>query len=313
MKLRTFLALFAVVAFAACGGAAEEPATETAAAPEEAPMVGGGDATGADDAALIAALGDDFVLHYNLLHASMVNDYYTDEGVVLAANGSILMGAEARLAYMEAEMEASPTLAVETADVMVFGDAAAAHGSYSVAVAPEGADAMMVTGNWMASYEKVDGDWRIAVLLTNYDGDPPENLDDPTTPGEVPPEQEDSPLAELMGYYATHFNMGHGGMVASRFTEDAVSALAGRGKLVGRAAIEEDLTARIDELANPQLTIHIVEGVEVGDDFVFGGGWYELAADAGDSTGAFLILAKRGEDGNLQIQWAASNGLPVNE
>ena len=305
MKLRNSLVLFAVVAIAACGGAAEEPAADTApaAAPEEAPM---------DDAAAIAALGDDVVLHYNLHHASMVNDFHTDEGVVFHANGSILMDAETRLAYLEAEMESNPTLAVETADVEVFGDTAAAHGSYSVDIAPEGADAMSVTGNWMGSYEKVDGDWKIAVLLTNYDGDPPENLPEPMTPGEAPPEQEDSPLAELLGYYATHFNMGHGGMVASRYTEDAVSAIGGGPKLEGRAAIEEDLSARIEELGNPQLTIHIVGAEDVGDDYVFGGGWYEMAAETGDSTGAFLILARRGDDGNLQIQWAATNGLPVN-
>ncbi len=301
MKFRIFLALFAVVAIAACGGAAEEPA----AVPEEAPMM--------DDAAAIAALADEFVVHYNLHHASMVNDYYTDEGIVLAANGSVLMGAEARLAYMEAEMAGNPTLAVETDDVMVFGDAAAAHGSYAVEIAPEGADATSVTGNWMGSYEKVDGDWKIALLLTNYDGDPPENLPDPMGTGEAPPEQEDSPLAELLGYYATHFNMGHGGMVASRYTEDAMTAIAGRPKLEGRAAIEESLNARIEEMGSPQLTIHIVGSEEVSDDFVIGGGRYEMAAEAGDSTGAFFILAKRGDDGNLQIQWAVSNGLPVNQ
>lgn len=305
MKLRTFLVLFAVVALAACGGAAEAPAEDTApAAAEEAPM---------DDAAAIAALADEFVLHYNLHHASMVNDYYTGEGVLLAADGSVLRGAEARLAYLEAEMEGNPTLAVETDDVEVFGDTAVAHGSYSVESAPEGADTMTVTGNWMGSYEKVDGDWKISVLLTNYDADPPENLPDPITPDETPPEQEDSPLAELMGYYATHFNMGHGGMVASRYTEDAVTAFAGAAKLEGRAAIEEDLNARIAELGNPQLTIHIVDASEIGDGFVLGGGFYEMAAEAGDSTGTFFILAKRGEDGNLQIQWAASNGLPVNQ
>ncbi|MCH7823451.1 MAG: SgcJ/EcaC family oxidoreductase [Acidobacteria bacterium] len=300
MKLRTFLALFAVVAIAACGGAAEEPA----AVPEEVPM---------DDAAAIAALADEYVVHYNLHHPSMVNDYYTGEGIGLPADGSVLMGAEARLAHLEAAMEGNPTLAVETADVAVFGDTAVAHGSYSVEIAPEGADAMSVTGNWMASYEKADGDWKIAVLLSNYDGDPPEDLPDPTTPAEPPPEQEDSPLAELLGYYATHFNMGHGGMVASRYTEDAMAAFAGGPKLEGRAAIEEDLNARIEELGNPQLTIHVVAGDEVGDDFVFGGGRYEMAAEAGDSQGAFLILAKRGDDGNLQIQWAVSNGLPVNQ
>ena len=75
MKLRTFLALFAVVAIAACGGAAEEPATETAAALEEAPMTetaAAPEEAPMDDAALIAALADDVVLHYNLHHASMV-------------------------------------------------------------------------------------------------------------------------------------------------------------------------------------------------------------------------------------------------
>ena len=104
----------------ACGGAAEEPVADTAAAAAaaEAPM---------DDAAAITALAEEFVLHYNLHHASMVNDYYTEEGVVLAANGSVLLGAEARLAYLEAEMAGDPTLAVETDDVAVFGDVAVVH------------------------------------------------------------------------------------------------------------------------------------------------------------------------------------------
>ena len=305
MKFRNVFTLFAIVAIAACGGAAEEPVADTAPAAEEAPM---------DDAAAIAAMADEFVLHYNMGHAAVVDGYYAEEGVLLAANGSVLMDAEARVAYTEGEMEASPTLSVDTADVAVFGDAAVAHGSYAVEVTPEGGEAVTTTGSWMGSYERVDGEWKIGVLLTNFDDDPPENMPEPMGGDEPPPDMDDSPIAELMGYYATHFNMGHGGMVASRYAEDAIAAFAGQPKLEGRAAIEENMNARIDEAGNPQLTIHVVDAQEVGEEFVFGGGWYEMSADnTGNSAGAFLVLARRGEDGNLQIQWAASNGNPVIE
>ena len=52
---------------------------------------------------------------------------------------------------------------------------------------------------------------------------------------------------------------------------------------------------------------------EIGDGYVFGAGWYEVGADSGNSQGAFLVLARPGDDGNLQIQWAVSNGLPVEQ
>lgn len=300
MKLRS-IALLAVVAMVACGGAAPEEEIEVV---EEVPM---------DDAAAVEAMVDEFAMHFNLGHPAMAADYYTEDAISLLANGSVYMDAEGRLTSLETQVAMNAQLAVDTADVLVVGDSAVGRGSYSIDATPEGADPIAVTGNWMASFAKIDGDWKFTVALTNYDSDPPENLPDPVIPAEPPPDAEDSLIDELMGYYATHFNMGHGGMVASRYTEDAVAALAGQPQLEGRASIEENLNARIEEMGNPQLTIHVVGANEVGDGFVFGGGWYELASDAGNSQGSFVVLARPGDDGNLQIQWAASNGLPVYE
>ena len=126
-------------------------------------------------------------------------------------------------------------------------------------------------------------------------------------------EVEDSLIAELMGYYGTHFNMGHPGMVASRYAENAVAAISGRPKMVGRAAIEEDMSARMEVAGNPQLTIHVAGAQDLGDGYVFGGGWYETASDSGNQAGSFLVLARADDAGNMQIQWTISNGLPTNE
>ena len=308
MKLRNTWIIFAIVAIAACGGAAEEPATDSAATAEVA------DEAAIDNSVEIRALVDDIVVHYNLHHASMVADFYTDDAVVLPANGSVLMSREARVASLESEMAGNPALNAEVADVIVTGDTAVARGSYSVEIAPEGMDPSSFTGSWMAGYTKADGAWKSNVLLTNYDTDPPENRPDPVAPeGPPPPDLEDDPMAELMGYYATHFNMGHGAMVASRYAENAVAAFADGPQLDGRAAIEESMNARMAELGNPQLTIHQVAAAEIGDGYVFGGGWYEMSSDNGNSTGSFMVLAQPGDGGNLQIQWAMSNSLPIEQ
>ena len=107
--------------------------------------------------------------------------------------------------------------------------------------------------------------------------------------------------------------MGHAGMVASRYAEDAVAAISGRPKMVGRAAIEEDMSARMEAAGNPQLTIHVAGAQDLGDGYVFGGGWYETASDSGNQAGSFLVLARADDDGNMQIQWTISNGLSTNE
>ena len=298
MTFRTIVALLAVVAIAACGGVATEEEVEVV---QESPL---------DDAASVAAMIDEYVLHYNMGHASMAVDYATD-GILFGADGSVIRTAESRLASTEAQMEGNPEVAVTTGGVLAWGDNAVAHGSYSVSATPAGGDPVTSTGNWMSRLAKVDGEWKWATSLLNYDTAPPEGLREP-----VIDEGEGSGdgvelLEELAGYYETHFNMGHAGMVASRYAEDAVAALSGQPKLEGRAAIEENMAARIEALGNPQLKHYVGGARELGDGFVFGGGRYEMTSDSGKTTGSFMVLARADEDGNLQIHWNASNGLPA--
>lgn len=299
MTFRSIIALLAVVAIAACGGAATEEQVEVV---EELPM---------DDAAAIAAMIEEYNLHFNMGHSSMAADYHTD-GIFLPADGSVIRTAESRLAWYEAQMVGNPENQVSADDVLVLGDSAVAHGSYSTTGTPEG-EPVTRGGNWMARLNKVDGNWRWAVGLSNMDTAPPEDLPAPVVRDEGSAEVEDSLIAELMGYYGTHFNMGHAGMVASRYAEDAVAAISGRSKMVGRAAIEEDMSARMEAAGNPQLTIHVAGAQDLGDGYVFGGGWYETAADSGNQAGSFLVLARADDDGNMQIQWTISNGLSTNE
>ena len=299
MTFRSIIALLAVVAIAACGGAATEEQVEVV---EELPM---------DDAAAIAAMIEEYNLHFNMGHSSMAADYHTD-GIFLPADGSVIRTAESRLAWYEAQMVGNPENQVSADDVLVLGDSAVAHGSYSTTGTPEG-EPVTRGGNWMARLNKVDGNWRWAVGLSNMDTAPPEDLPAPVVRDEGSAEVEDSLIAELMGYYGTHFNMGHAGMVASRFAEDAVAAISGRSKMVGRAAIEEDMSARMEAAGNPQLTIHVAGAQDLGDGYVFGGGWYETASDSGNQAGSFLVLARADDDGNMQIQWTISNGLSTNE
>ena len=300
MKLRLILALFAVVLIAACASdtADEAPAAEAVAEPAM------------DDAAAIQAVTDEWVAHYNMHHASVVAGYHIEETVALMANGSVNMGLEAVTAALEAEMADAPTLTVNPADTIITGDWAVTRGDYSVEVTPEGADAVTTTGNFMTTFQRVDDEWKVAYLITNYNTDPPEGMMFVSPDADETPEEFTSVMADLSEYYVTHFNMGHGSMVADNtYTEDAVAALANQPLVEGRAAIGEILQARIDA-ASPQLMIHPVGEVDIGDGYMVGGGWYELTSDAGDSTGSYMVLARQGDDGSYKFQWAVSNGRP---
>lgn len=304
MKLRHLFIPLAVVVLAACGGTADQAAdTAAPAATTAAPM---------DDAAALDAMTDFLVTHYNMHHPDMVVDeVYADDAVFLGADGSVQDGKEAIRAAMTTAMAGNPTLGVEVADRVIEAQWAVSRGTWSLETTPEGAPAALALhGNFMAAYEKIGGEWKAKAVVTNYDAQPPAEMPRAEAPAEAPPDMTDSPLAEVAAYYATHFNMGHGDMVASRYAEDAVAAFANLPVANGRAAIAAQLNGRIAE-GNPQITIHEVDAQEIGDGWVLGGGWYEISATTGDVDGAYMMLARPGADGNMQIQWAVSNAQPV--
>jgi hypothetical protein len=100
-------------------------------------------------------------------------------------------------------------------------------------------------------------------------------------------------------------------MVASRFTEDAVAAFANLPLAEGRAAVAERLNTRIAEGDSPQIAVHQVAAMDIGDGWVVGGGWYEMSSSTGDMDGSWMLLARPGDDGNMQIHWLVSNGQPA--
>lgn len=303
MKLRLLLAVFVVVVLAACGGGAD---TETAApAPAEtaAPMD--------DDAALEERTGY-YVTHYNMHHPSMVVELYTDDAVVLEADGSVHEGRDAILAAMEADVAASPTLTVDTADRIVAGDSAVARGTFSVEMTPEGAtEPMTASGNFMTLHNKVDGEWKIHRLITSFDAEPAPGTEMAGLPAEAPPElAEESPLAAVRDYYQTHFNMGHGSMVASMFEDDAVVAFANQPWMEGRAAVEAHLNAEVEAGAT-NLMIHPVGAEDLGEGWAIEGGWFEITSAVGPVRGTYMVFGRQQADGEYRIHWSLANGHPA--
>ena len=302
MKLRLLLAVFVVVVLAACGGGAD---TETAApAPAEtaAPM---------DDDAALEERTEYFVTHYNLHHPSMVAELYTDDAVVLEADGSVHDGKAAILAAMEADVASSPTLTVDSAERVIAGDSAVARGTYSVTVTPEGAtEPVAVSGNFMTLHQRVDGEWKIHRLITNFGSEPAPGTEMTGLPAEAPPELADSPLAAVRDYYQTHFNMGHGSMVASMFEEDAVVAFANQPWMEGRAAVEAHLNAEVEAGATG-LVIHPVGAEDLGEGWAIEGGWFEINTAGGMVNGTYMVLGRQQDDGAYRIHWSLANGHPA--
>jgi ketosteroid isomerase-like protein len=261
-----------------------------------------------DEAAVVAAILDDYVVHYNLGHADMVADFYTDTAVALLASGSVNMGREAIQVSIELAMANGPTLSIESADTMVMGDNAVSRGSYSVEIAAEGADPVSFGGSYMTRFERVDGEWKISAGLSNYDGPPAEGV--PSAPAldspEVPEDMTEGPLVTFAASYVEHFNMGHPAVVAAMYADDAVAAFADGPLLEGNAAIEAALTERADGVA--QLAIHVISADDLGDGWHFGGGRYEVTdEDEQSQVGNWIGLVSTDEDGTHKFVWAISN------
>ena len=294
MTCRAVAVLAIICAVAAC---APEPAPEPEPTPEAAPM---------DDEAAIAALGAAYVENYNAGNVDEVAALFAEDAFSLPANSSVSQGREAIAAALSAGIAGNPTLRIDTADTMVMGDWAASRGSYGIEMAPEGGAPISLTGSYMTMLQRVDGDWKISLATSNYDAPPPEGVSSAAAPESRPDEMADSPLAEVTGFYADHFNMGHAAVVTRAYTEDAVTAFADAPVAEGSAAIEAALERRM-QLDSPQLTIHTVGANDLGDGWVVVGGWYEIETGDGTRVGNWVVLASTAEDGSKKFHWTLTN------
>lgn len=284
MKVRNLLFPLLIVAFPAVGAAQD------------------------DDAAALDALSEGYVAHFNLGHADMVAEMYADSAVTLFANGSVNLGREEIAAGLAESMASSGELGINRDELHLAGDNAVARGTWSSTTAVEGADPVVVSGHYMTWFVRVEGDWKIMVVTSNYDspqaaeaymGAVSANVDD----------MEDDGLDGLLTAYEEAFAAGDASAISWLYTENAHASFPDQAPLEGRSAIEANLAERV----NGTLDIHAKGTMDFGDGWVVNGGWYEIMGDDGHNAGSYLLLAQATEDGGHQIHWLLSNGRPVPE
>jgi ketosteroid isomerase-like protein len=259
--------------------------------------------------AAIDKLHVDYTTHFNMHHASVVGDLYSDSAGFFGADGSIDIGKPAIVKGLEETMGLSPTLTLSPAETKVFGDHALTRGSYTVAATPPGGAAINQSGNYLTHFVRENGIWKIGAVVTNYDATPPAGLPRDTTTQEAPPDA--GTLTDLVAAYTQHFNQGHASVVAGLYTDSAYAAFADAPARQGRPAIEAALTENMAQ-GSPQVTIHAVATTELPDGWAIDGGWYQVKATtpngAVTQTGVYMLLARRQADQSWKIHWLTSNG-----
>ena len=296
MTLRLPLLLLLGSAFAAaCGGEAADPPEVSVAS--------------ADTAAL-EKIRADYVTHYNMAHAPVVAEFFSDSAIFLGADGSIDEGKAEIQAGLEAAMAAKPTLGLATEETIILGDHAIGRGTYTIAMTPPGAASQLnAAGNYMTYFTRENGAWKIRAVVTNYDAPPPEGLPRAPADSSVPP--ENGTMKDLANEFATHHNMGHASVVAGLYTDDAIVAFANAKPVQGRAAIEAALTALMAE-GSPQITIHDVGTTQLDAESALDGGWYEIKSKtAAPTAGIYMSLVRKGPDGTWKIHRSISNSGPA--
>lgn len=298
MKVRNLLLLFLTVTFVTACTAQDEAATDDAAV-----MV---DASADVDA--LDALRAGYAEHYNMGHADVVVANYVDDAVTVFADGGVNLGRDEILANLEAVLAGSPTVNIDRDDIHVGDDKAVARGTWGVSMPVEGADAMASSGHYMTLFTRVEGEWKIMVVASNYDSEQPpeahmgvisENVDD----------EEDDGMDGLMTAYEEAWAAGDVAALGMLYTENANASFPDQAALDGRAAIEGLLAERVAGT----LDIHSKGTIDLGDGWAVNGGWYESMDDSGHSVGNYLLLAQETEDGSHQIHWLVSNGRPAPE
>jgi len=223
------------------------------------------------------------------------------------ADGGVNLGRAEIEAALTATMAGSPTLSIDPEDIHLGGDKAVARGTWGISVPVEGADPMTTSGHYMTLFTRVDGEWKIMVVASNYDSEQPpeahmgvvsENVDD----------EEDDAMDGLMTAYEEAWAAGDASAIGWLYTENAHASFASQPAVQGRAAIEaanEEISGTAD--------IHAKGTIDLGDGWAVNGGWYETMGDDGHNVGNYLLLAQVTEDGGHQIHWLVSNGRPAPE
>lgn len=264
----------------------------------------------AQDRAAIEALRAEWVTHYNLHHPDMVAALYTENASITNAAVSVATGRAAIEASLREDMQGSPTIAITSGDVRLFGDQAVTWGTWAVEATGPAGDPMAASGAYLNYLERVEGAWRIAGNVSNYDS--PRPAEWAWGEGSEAPPLE-SRMTDLIRDYETRWNRSNPGGVGDLYVSDAVAARADQPVLHGRPAVARSLREQMDA-APTTIKIHGVGTTDLQEGWALDFGWYELAPAEGGETvrwGVYASLVERIEGGEWRVRWNLSNGRPA--
>jgi uncharacterized protein (TIGR02246 family) len=264
----------------------------------------------AEEAAL-EAIRVDYVARYNAGDAAGVAGLHDESAFGLWADGTVSTGRDEILANLQETLGGSPTLELSPGGSFVSGDNAVGHGHYTVSMSPEGAGPMTMSGHYMTHFTRTDGQWRIAGVITNYDGAPPEGMPMGELPEETP--ADEGTMQEFVQAYAAAVNAADWAALSSMYTDDAVVAFSNLELMEGPAAVAAAYEGRFGTTP-PVFEAHDVGTRDLGNGHALDGGWYRLtvATPEGDmvQTGTWMSLVQQQADGSWKIRWQVTNGQP---
>ena len=118
------------------------------------------------DEGTMKELTDYYATHWNMGHASMVADLYTDDALQSSANGPVLEGRAAIETAMAERMESGATLTIHDVGTMPLGEGWAADGGWYAINGPDGTAVQM--GSYVTILkQQEDGSWKIHRSVTN--------------------------------------------------------------------------------------------------------------------------------------------------
>ena len=159
----------------------------------------------------------------------------------------------------------------------------------------------------------LSGEWKIYLVVTNYDSPRPEGWPYVVGDGEDPP-PDDGTMTEMLDGFIMHLNMGHASVAAGYYAEDATTASGDEPITRGRDAVTSSIEGVLEAYPEGHFTIHDVATIPLAEGWALDGGWFQLdASEGGDpvAVGAYLLLCKQMEDGSWKIQWEVSNMQPL--
>ena len=115
-------------------------------------------ASAQDAKAAVTAAAETMEVAFNGKDAAMLTNLYAEDAVVMPPGVEPVKGHEAIRAMWESLDAATPTLALQTKDVMPAGDLAIETGSWSM-TAPDGSH--VDHGSYLAVWKKTDGGWKM--------------------------------------------------------------------------------------------------------------------------------------------------------